>query len=94
MISAFEQLLTSFSIVYVLLAVLILEAGILMLIWKFKAIGIPPFQILTFLGAGAAFSLALGSVLLNAAPIWLAICLSLAFVFQIVDLMQRWQRNT
>ena len=94
MILTLEQLLTSFSIVYVLLAVLLIEAGILLLFWKLNATGIPPFQILTFLGAGAAFTLALGSVLLDAAPIWLAVCLSLAFVFQILDLKQRWQRNT
>lgn len=74
-----------------LLAVLGLEALILFYLWSSKIKGIPPGQIISFLGAGAAFSAALGFALSNLDPIWISLSLIAAFIFHIIDLWQRWQ---
>lgn len=91
MIAFFEHVLTTPMIAYLLLSVLFVEAVVLVWLWKAKRAGIPTVQVITFLGAGAAFSLALGSVLAGAGTFWLAACLCLAFVFHILDLKQRWR---
>lgn len=88
------QILSTPVIAYLLLTVLAVEAVALFVVWKDRKIGIPPFQIVTFLGAGAAFSLALGGVLAGAGEIWLALCLCVAFIFHIMDMKLRWQSET
>lgn len=86
----FEELLTSPAIAWLLLGFLLLEAVFLWLIWKTKMRGLPPVQIITFLGAGACFAIALGLVLANAPPQWLGLALIAAFIFHALDIYQRW----
>lgn len=85
-----DELLTTPAIAWLLLAFLCVEAILLFAIWKKKMIGLPPMQIIAFLGAGACFAIALGLALAGAAPHWLGIALGAAFVFHALDIYLRW----
>lgn len=86
----FEELLTTPAIALLLLGFLSIEAIGLWLIWKTKHIGLPPMQIIAFLGAGACFAMALGLVLASASPQWLGVALIGAFLFHALDIYLRW----
>lgn len=86
----FDQLLSSPAIALLLLGFLSVEAVILWLVWKFKFVGLPPMQIVAFLGAGACFAIALGFVLAGVASHWLGVALMGAFVFHALDIYLRW----
>lgn len=87
-----QNLLASPAIAYLLLAVLLLEAIGLLMLWRFARTGLPPAQTLAFLGAGAAFSAALLVVMSGGSRFALAAALSAAFVFHVLDLWLRWRR--
>jgi hypothetical protein len=86
----FETLLTTPAIAYILLGFLGLEAILLLLIWKYKTTGLPPLQILSFLGAGACFAVALGFALAGASSSFLGAALVAAFFFHVLDIYLRW----
>ena len=90
----FAQLLMSPWIAAMLLAVLGIEALILLLVWKRAGVGLPPIQIVSFLGAGAAFAFALGFALHGNAPIGMAVSLFCAFLCHLTDLLLRWQKQS
>jgi hypothetical protein len=85
-----DQLLSSPAIALLLLGFLFIEAVILWLVWKFKAVGLPPMQIIAFLGAGACFAIALGLVMAGYSPQWLGLALIAAFCFHALDIYLRW----
>ena len=87
----FETLLTTPWIAFFLIAVLVIEATVLLAIWKRSGIGLPPRQVLSFLGAGAGFAIALGFALPQTNATGVAIGLTLAFVFHLADLIFRWR---
>ena len=74
-----------------ILLLLMVEALALLLVWRAKGRGLPPGQTLAFLGAGAAFCLALAAALAGAGPIHLAGALFAAFLFHLADLALRWR---
>lgn len=86
----FDQLLSSPLIALLLLGFLSVEAIVLWLIWKFKLVGLPPMQIIAFLGAGACFAIALGLVMAGYSPQWLGLALIAAFCFHALDIYLRW----
>lgn len=86
----FEELLSSPAIAFLLLVFLLIEAILLWLIWKIKLIGLPPMQIIAFLGAGACFAIALGLVLAGQPSHWLGLALIAAFLFHAFDIYLRW----
>lgn len=86
----FDQLLSSPLIALLLLGFLSVEAIVLWLIWKFKLVGLPPMQIIAFLGAGASFAIALGLVMAGYSPQWLGLALIAAFCFHALDIYLRW----
>lgn len=88
----FEQLLSSPSFAYVVLASLFLEGAGLLTLWAMRKIGLPPAQIIAFLGAGIGFAVALLIVASNGPPILLGVSLVFAFTFHIVDICLRWRR--
>jgi len=88
-----EALLSTQAIAWLLVIFLMFEGALLYWIWKRFARGIPPLAIVTFLGSGLAFALALGIVLANANPIWLALALVAAFTLHICDIAVRWKRR-
>ena len=79
------------SISLLLLSVLAVEAILLMVVWKRSGRGLPPLQIVSFLGAGAAFAVVLGLVLLDESASLIALALLTAFFFHLLDLWLRWQ---
>ncbi len=87
------KMLNTPTIAYIVLIVLFLESIILLSLWRRKSIGLPPKQVISFLGSGAAFALALAVVLSGASSELLALCLALAFLFHCFDIGQRWQGN-
>ncbi|MEL6784120.1 MAG: hypothetical protein AAFO61_06805 [Pseudomonadota bacterium] len=78
-------------IALLILAVLALEAVVLILVWHRKQRGLQPRQTLCFLGAGAGFALALYGALTGAGAVWMGISLTAAFLFHLADLMHRWR---
>ena len=91
-LNTLQNLLGSPAIAYLLLGVLFLEAAVLLMLWRFSQTGLPPAQTLSFLGAGAAFSMALLVVLSGGSPAALAVALCAAFAFHLLDLWLRWPR--
>jgi len=86
----FDTLLTTPAIAWLLLGCLLVEAILLLAIWKKKLVGLPPMQTIAFLGAGASFAIALGVALSGAPSHWLGLALLSAFVFHAVDIYLRW----
>lgn len=86
----FETLLTTPAIAYMLLGFLAVEAFLLLVIWKKKFVGLPPMQIVAFLGAGACFAIALGLALAGVQYHWLGAALIAAFMFHALDIYLRW----
>jgi hypothetical protein len=89
-----ESFLVSPLLSLFLLAVLAIEAITLAVLWRKWGIGLPLLQILSFLGSGAAFAGALGFALAGENPVAIGICLSLAFVCHLADLILRWERRS
>ncbi len=75
-----ETLITSGTIVWIVLAVMTVEAVVLArLIKSFPGI-------LAGLGAGGSIVLALGASITNKGPVAIAACLGLSFLFHVVEL--------
>lgn len=85
-----QNLMSSPGIAQLLLFVLFVEATALLLLWRFLGKGLPPAQTLSFLGAGAAFSVALLVVLSGGSTSLLAGALILAFLSHVMDIWLRW----
>ena len=88
---AFINILNSPMIALLVLLVLLIEAAALGILWQTRRIGLPATVTVWFLGAGAAFSIALWVALSDGNPTTLAIALVVAFVCHVLDLRQRWQ---
>lgn len=70
----------------------VVEAVLLIWLWRTRGIGVAPRAILGNLASGAFLMLALAAALRDA-PWWdIAILLSLSFVAHLVDLALRWRR--
>ncbi len=89
--STLIETFSSGSFAYLVLAVLAVEAAGLFLLWSKWNLGLPPIQTLSFLGAGAAFAIALLIVANNASPQLLSAALGTAFAFHGFDLWLRWR---
>lgn len=81
-------------LVEVILALVVIEAVVLTLLWRFRGIGVATARLLPTLAAGGFLLLALRDALAGAAwhRIWLWLALSL--VAHGVDLVGRWRRRT
>lgn len=86
------QVLETSGFAYVLLAFLFVEAIGLFALWQIGKRGLPPAQTISFLGAGAAFAIALLIVASDGSPIYLAAALGLAFAFHLLDISLRWRK--
>ncbi|MEO0329440.1 MAG: hypothetical protein AAF217_12675 [Pseudomonadota bacterium] len=89
--SSLIDLAVSPAMMFILLAVLAIEALFLLIYWQMHRTGLPPLEVLSFLGAGVGFSLALGFLILGSPAYLVAGSLILAFVFHILDLALRWR---
>ncbi|MFD0917835.1 hypothetical protein ACFQ14_15630 [Pseudahrensia aquimaris] len=84
--------LDSPAIALFLLGFLVVEGLGLAFVWQKSQRGLPPGQIISFLGAGLGFAAALFVVMAELSSLYLAIALLIAFIFHVCDIVQRWQR--
>ncbi|MEM7570238.1 MAG: hypothetical protein AAF337_10625 [Pseudomonadota bacterium] len=91
MFGALLQLLETPAFAYLILACLSVEAVCLLLLWKTRRIGVPPAQVLSFLGAGAGLAAGLLVLASDGPPLLLALALTASFVFHIGDVWLRWR---
>lgn len=87
-----EAFLRAEVFAYIVLAALIVEATGLFLLWRTRQKGLKPLEIISFLGAGASFSLALIVVATGQSIAFLGAALIAALVFHLIDMSQRWHR--
>lgn len=80
------------AMVYIVFAVMLIEAAFLIILWRRSLTGLPPSETLSFLGSGAAFAVALLVILNEGSVLTLGLCLTVAFVFHCWDLWLRWHR--
>jgi len=79
------------GIVDLILALMILEGGALLAWRRFRGHGIPTFDLVANLMAGACLLLALRGALAGAASAWIALALSAALAMHLLDLSRRWR---
>lgn len=85
-------MLTYTTFTYLVIACLAVEAALLFALWIVRKKGLRPLETISFLGAGASFSIAL-LVVASGGPLYLfALSLCFAFIFHMLDMLQRWQR--
>lgn len=87
-----SEFLTPAHIADVVLAVMAIEAAVLLVHWRRKGRGLPPAAILINLTAGACLVLALRSTLAGSHWGWTAAWLAAAFLAHLADLAHRWHR--
>lgn len=87
------SLLETSGFAYVLLAFLLVEAIGLFALWQVRRKGLPPAQVVSFLGAGTAFAIALLIVASDGSALLLAIALGAAFAFHLLDIKLRWKQG-
>jgi hypothetical protein len=82
-------LFTSGHVADVVLAVMLIEAIVLITLFNKNKSGIAPSRVVASLGAGVALVLALRAALTGAGWPWIALALSAAFVAHLADLYWR-----
>jgi hypothetical protein len=75
------------------LVILILEAALLVLLARQGRIALSGISIVLIAGAGLGLLLALRGAMTGAAPHWMALCLSLAGVCHMADVIRRIQNR-
>lgn len=86
-----DALFTTGRVVDLILALMVVEAVALGLLWARTARGVPPIALIVNLGAGALLLLALRAALTHAGTATMASFLGLALVAHLVDLAMRWR---
>jgi hypothetical protein len=85
-----KELLQDGRIIEVILALMILEAGVLVIWYKLKGQGVAPISLVVNLLAGVFLMLAVLAALQDASIWTLATCLAAALLAHIADLALRW----
>jgi hypothetical protein len=73
-----------------IIALMVIEALVLGLLWRFRQRGIRPLELAVNLLAGISLLMATVLVVIGAAGQWLLGCLALALVMHLADLRMRW----
>lgn len=87
------ELFATGRVVDLILALMVVEAVALGLLWARTARGVPPIALIVNLVAGALLLLALRAALTDAGPAATGTFLGLALVAHLADLALRWQRR-
>jgi hypothetical protein len=85
-----QDIIQSGNIVFIMLAVVVVEAGVLISYWKSTGRGVRPLSLLVNLGAGGSLMLALGATLKGYDWRITASLLVIAGIFHFLDVRQRW----
>ena len=81
------------QLIDMVIAVTLIECGILIFYHRFTKRGLAPQDYLLNLGAGLCLMLALRSVLAEAGWAWMVLCLMAAGIAHGADLWMRWKRS-
>ena len=92
MIDVLASLFASGRIIDAILVLMALEAVGLLWFHRITGKGVGPRALLPFLAAGVCLMLALKAALTGGSWTWIAVMLSLAFVFHLADIALRWRR--
>ena len=85
-----QRLIESGNIVLIMLAVVALEALVLLVLWHSHRQGVAPLDLLANLGAGGSLMLALYLALTGADWRWLTAALLLSLACHSIDMLRRW----
>ena len=88
-----QEIIQNGTIVGVMLAVVIVEAIVLIAYWQRTGRGVRPTSLLLNLGAGTSLMLALGATLMGFDWRVTATLLVVSGVFHLLDVRQRWVRS-
>lgn len=86
-----SEFVESGRIADLILLVLLLEGAVLFAYWRIKGSGVPPFDILLFMGSGAALVIALRVALTDGWWGWIGLALTASFFVHAADLLRRWR---
>jgi hypothetical protein len=86
------DLFASGRLIDLILIVVVLEAGLLSLLWRYARRGIAPADLLPNLCAGAFLLLALRATLAGAGWMVASGCLAAAGLAHLIDIYRRWPR--
>ena len=81
------------AIVDAILVLVAIETVVLLLLWRWRRIGIAPHRLVPMLAAGACLLLALRAVLAGQSWHMSALWLGLSFIAHLVDVAARWRRR-
>jgi len=87
------ELFATGRVVDLILALMVLEALVLVVLWARTARGVPPLSLIVNLAAGACLLLALRAALTDSGAVVTGGLLALALVVHLADLALRWQRG-
>jgi hypothetical protein len=87
------ELFATGRVVDLILALMVLEALVLGVLWRRAARGVPPLSLIVNLAAGACLLLALRAALTDAGALITGGFLALALVAHLADLALHWQRG-
>ncbi len=76
----------------VILGAIGLEALGLLALWRWKRRGLPPAEVLPYLGAGASLIAASGVAVSGGAWAWVGLLLAVGGGLHVIDLRARWRR--
>lgn len=88
-----ERFIASGRIIDLIVALMLVEAVALVVLYRRAGRGIAPPDVLLNLMAGASLMLAVRGVLTGAGASWLLACLGVSLVAHVGDLARRWQRH-
>lgn len=86
------ELFANGRLVDIILAVVVLEAAILLFCWARLRRGIAPIDLLPNLCAGAFLLLALRATLAGGGWVMVSLCLAVAGLAHLIDVYRRWRR--
>jgi hypothetical protein len=85
------DLLANGRLIDLILALVLVEAGALTLLYRLTGKGVPPRELAGLLLAGGFLLLAVRAALVGASWIWIGLWLFLALIAHLADLAMRWR---
>jgi hypothetical protein len=75
------------------LSLIVVEAIVLMVLWRMRLCPLPPLATLLILAPGTCLLVAARAALVGASWVWVSSLFLVALVIHLVDLRQRWQER-
>jgi hypothetical protein len=88
-----DEFFASGRSIQLVLALIGVEAIVLMVLWRMRRCPLPPLSTLLILAPGTCLLLAAHAAVVGASWLWISSLFLLALVIHLVDLRQRWQER-